>query len=335
MRKISTIKDIAEKLNISTAAVSKALNDKEDVSEELKNRVKKTAEELGYSPNAFAQKLAKKRSNSIGVFVLGIEVVGEAGYFGFKFLEGIIDSANNKKYEVIMLSAKDDISYKKICEEKRVEGIIFMGLRLDNKYIDDIRNIKIPVAVIDQSIDGENIVYVGSDNGAGVRKALDYLLENGHSNIGILTGYEEAEVSRKRFYAFKEYLESKGLFNEKFVYRGDFTKNSGILAGENIAKSIERPTAVFCISDLMAIGLINGLTNLGISVPDNISVIGFDNISVCEFTVPPLTTISQDGFKIGEKAVNSIVERIENKCFIKNIEVEPELIIRGSCKKIN
>ena len=121
-RKISTIKDIAEKLNISTAAVSKALNDKEDVSEELKNRVKKTAEELGYSPNAFAQKLAKKRSNSIGVFVLGIEVVGEAGYFGFKFLEGIIDSANNKKYEVIMLSAKDDISYKKICEEKRVEN---------------------------------------------------------------------------------------------------------------------------------------------------------------------------------------------------------------------
>lgn len=335
MRNISTIKDIAEKLNISTAAVSKALNNKEDVSVELKNKVKKTAEEMGYLPNSFAVKLIKNRSNSIGVFILGVDEVGEKGYFGFKFLEGIIDTANRKKYEVVMFSSKEDISYKKICEEKRVEGLIFIGLRLDNRYIEDIKNIKVPVAVIDQKIDSENSVYISSDNFTGVKKAIDYLIKNGHKEIGILKGYEEAEVSEKRYTAFKNYLISKDMFNESYVFKGDFTKNSGIITGEKIANMAQKPTALFCVSDLMAIGVINGLNNRGIKVPEDISIIGFDNINIAEFTLPKLTTISQNGFKIGEEAVNSIIDRIENKSFSRSIEVEPELIIRSSCKKNN
>lgn len=288
---------------------------------------------MEYSPNSFAQRLVKNRSNSIGVFVLGVDDVGESGYFGFKFLEGIIDTANRKKYEVVMFSSKEDVSYKKICEEKRVEGLIFMGLRLDNKYIEDIKQIKVPVAVIDQKIESENSVYISSDNFLGVKKAMDYLIENGHKDIGILKGYKEAEVSEKRFTAFKNYLVSKDLYNEEYVFYGDFTKNSGILVGEKIAELKKKPTAIFCVSDLMAIGVINGLKNRGINVPEDISIIGFDNINIAEFTVPALTTISQNGFKIGEESVNAIIDRIENKSFLKNIEVEPELIIRSSCKK--
>lgn len=332
--RISTIKDIAEKLNISTAAVSKALNNKEDVSIELKNRVKKTAEEMGYLPNEVAQKLAKNRNNSIGVFVLGIEEVGAAGYFGFKFLEGIIDTANKKKYEVVMFLGKEEISYKKICEEKRVEGVIFIGLRLDDKYIEDIKNIKVPVVVIDQRIESFNIAYISSDNKLGVKKALNHLIENGHKKIGILKAYKEAEISEKRYKAFKEHLEEKDIFDKKFIFNGDFTKKSGIIAGENIAELKEKPTALFCVSDLMAIGVIEGLKNKGIKVPEEISVIGFDNLNIGEFIVPDLTTIAQNGFKIGEEAVESIINRIENKVFFRNIEVEPELVIRSSCKKI-
>ncbi len=288
---------------------------------------------MEYSPNSFAQRLVKNRSNSIGVFVLGVDDVGESGYFGFKFLEGIIDTANRKKYEVVMFSSKEDVSYKKICEEKRVEGLIFMGLRLDNKYIEDIKQIKVPVAVIDQKIESENSVYISSDNVLGVKKAMNYLIENGHKDIGILKGYKEAEVSEKRFTAFKNYLVSKDLYNEEYVFYGDFTKNSGILVGEKIAELKKKPIAIFCVSDLMAIGVINGLKNRGINVPEDISIIGFDNINIAEFTVPALTTISQNGFKIGEESVNAIIDRIENKSFLKNIEVEPELIIRSSCKK--
>ena len=197
----------------------------------------------------------------------------------------------------------------------------------------DIKQIKVPVAVIDQKIESENSVYISSDNFLGVKKAMDYLIENGHKDIGILKGYKEAEVSEKRFTAFKNYLVSKDLYNEEYVFYGDFTKNSGILVGEKIAELKKKPIAIFCVSDLMAIGVINGLKNRGINVPEDISIIGFDNINIAEFTVPALTTISQNGFKIGEESVNAIIDRIENKSFLKNIEVEPELIIRSSCKK--
>lgn len=330
-----TIKDIANKLGISTAAVSKALNGKNDVSEELKERVRKTAEEMGYSPNYFAKKLATNKSGVLGVFILGREELNISEHFGFRFLEGILDSANKKGYDITLFSSSNSISYKKICEEKRVEGVIFIGLRRDNPFLEDIALIKVPVAVIDFELGSLNSVYVGSDNKVGVEKGMEYLWKMGHRKIGVLRVYKESDVGEKRYRAYREFMEKNGIYNPEFEFMGDFTKESGYLCGEKIAKMSERPSALFCLSDLMAIGVIDSLKKNSLAIPNDISILGFDNISAGEHITPGLTTIAQNAFSIGEAAVNSIITRVDSDIEVsKKIEVEPRLELRDSCKEI-
>jgi len=330
-----TIKDIANKLGISTAAVSKALNGKNDVSMELKERVKKTAEEMGYSPNYFAKKLATNKSGVLGVFILGREELNISEHFGFRFLEGILDCANKKGYDITLFSSSNSTSYKKICEEKRVEGVVFIGLRRDNPFLEEISLIKVPVAVIDFELGSMNSVYVGSNNRQGVEKGMEYLWQLGHRKIGVLRVYKESDVGEKRYLAYRKFLEEKSAYNPEFEFMGDFTKESGYLCGEKLAAMKERPTALFCLSDLMAIGVIDSLKKNGVTVPNEISILGFDNISAGEHISPGLTTIAQNAFSIGEAAVNSIIMRIEEESEVsKKIEVEPTLEKRESCKHI-
>ena len=329
-----TIKDIALKLGVSTAAVSKALNGKSDVSEKKKKKVKKVAEEFGYSPNYFAKKLATNKSGIIGVFILGREELGISEHFGFRFLEGILESANKNGFDITLFSSSEERSYKKICEEKRVEGTIFIGLRSDTKFIDDIKSIEIPVVSIDYEIHGKNSVYVGSNNSNGVHKGMEYLWDLGHRNIGIVKAYKESEVGEKRFKSFKTFLKEKKYFNKDFIFEGDYTKESGYKAGIMVAELDNRPTALFCVSDLMAIGVIDGLKTKGLSVPNDISVLGFDNINAGEHITPTLSTIAQNAFRIGESAVISIIDRINGKTCKNSFEIEPRLLERESCRKI-
>lgn len=330
----ATIKDIAAKLNISTAAVSKALNDKADISDALKERVKKIAEEMGYSPNYFAKKLATNRSTLIGVFILGRDKLSNSEHFGFSFLDGIIEQANLNDYDVILFSDTANKSYKRLCEEKRVEGAIFIGLKLNDKYIEDIKNIEVPVSIIDLYVRGKNINYISSDNEKGVEKALDHLYNLGHRKIAIIAGEQNSQIGDIRLNKYIEYLKEKNIFNPDLVVNGDFTRESGYKKAKELISKKEKPTAIFAISDLMAIGAIQALKENKLKVPENISVIGFDNIKACEYITPKLSTIGQNAIKIGKEAVNAILEKINSKKTEKKVLIEPELIKRETCKKI-
>jgi len=331
----ATIKDIARKLNISTAAVSKAINNKDDVSEDLKKRVKEVAEELGYSPNYFAKKLVMNKSNLIAVFISGLEKLSTAEHFGFNFIEGIMEQADKNEYDVIIFSEKNEKSYKKICEEKKIEGAVFIGLKSDDRYINDIKKMEIPVSVIDLYIRGKNISYISSDNEVGVSKALEYIYNIGHRKIGIIAGEDNSQIGDIRYNKYIEFVKKNKIFNKNFIKRGDFTRESGYKAMENILKSKNLPTAVFAISDLMAIGAIQAIQDKCLKVPEDISVIGFDNIKACEYINPKLTTISQNAIEIGRESANSIILRLQNKKVNKKILIEPELVIRNSCVECN
>lgn len=329
----TTIKDIAEALKISTAAVSKALNNKDDVSEELKEKVRAVAKELEYSPNYFARKLVTNKSNTIGVFILGKEELGIDEYFGFRFVEGIMEEANANDYDILLFSTSTEKSYQALAREKHVEGVIFIALRLDDPYLEDFKNFGIPVSIIDLYLRGKNISFISSDSEVGIKKGLDYLWELGHRDIVIVSAYEESQIAQNRFEAYKNYLEEKGIFREKNVYKGDFTKGSGYRAGLEILKRDKLPSAVFAVSDLMAIGVLHAFEDNGIKVPEDISILGFDNISASGYMKPSLTTIGQDAKAIGKEAVSAILKRINGSVVKKKLLIEPELIIRETCKK--
>lgn len=329
-----TIKDIAIKLNISKAAVSKALNDKADISIELKEKVKKTAKEMGYSPNYFAKKLATKKSNTLGVFILGKENLKGEEYYGYKFLDGIIEMAVSYGYDILVFSENKDKSYAEIIKEKMVEGVIFIGVDSEDKKIYSVKNLLLPISIIDFYLDGENISFLSSDSYKGVKSVIDYLTGLGHKKIGIVIG-GEAEISKRRYSAYKEILESKNLFSEKYVYEGDFTKKSGYKIGEMLSKEKDIPTAIFLVSDLMAIGFMEGIQLNGMKIPEDISVVGFDNIGFGYYSNPSLTTVDQNPLEIGQMAVKYIMDIIEKKDVNKEILIEPKLIKRKSCKKLN
>lgn len=333
-----TIKDIARKLGVSATAVSKALNDRDDISDKLKKEVQKAVEELDYSTNTIAQRLVKRKSNTIGTFILSREDAFNNEYnFGPLFISGILDEANNNGYDILLFSTNSDLlnkkSYIKLCKERQVEGAIFTGLRLDDPHLEEIQNASFPISIIDTYLTGENVTYVSTDNEKGIEMALDYLWKLGHRRIAIVNGHQYAQVSQIRLKKYKNYMRKKGFFDSDLIFTGDFSINSGYKCGLEITETKKLPTAIFVISDVMAFGVMKALKEKNYRLPEDISIIGFDNVTMSNFVTPRLTTIGQNSFKMGCEAVKLILDKLENKKVNPRI-LEPQLIIRDSCTKI-
>ncbi|ACL68802.1 LacI family DNA-binding transcriptional regulator [Halothermothrix orenii] len=332
-----TIKDIAKRLGVSATAVSKALNDRDDVSEELKRKVLKVAEELDYSANTIAKRLVTNKSNTIGVFMLSRRESEQRETVGFQFLSGILEEANKNGYDIVLFSTNSDLldekSYIKLCKERRVEGAIFTGLRLDDPHIPEIKKAKFPITIIDTELDdAENVGFITTDNLSGVHKALEYLWKLGHRRIAMINGHHQAQVSKRRYQAFKEFLTQKGVFDEDLVFYGDFTKNSGYKAALKILELNEPPTAVFSASDLMALGAIKAFKDKGLILPRDMSIIGYDNITSSEYTDPSLTTVAQDSVNMGREAVRLVLDGLDGGTMKKKV-LEAKLVIRDSCAR--
>lgn len=334
-----TIKDIARKLGVSATAVSKALNDRDDISQELKKKVRKVAEEMDYSANTIAKRLVTKKSNTIGVFMLSRVKNAMRENFGFQFVAGILEEANQNGYDIVLFSTNNDLlpkkSYIKLCKERQVEGAIFTGLRLDDPHIAEIKNSSFPIVIIDTKLKGKNVGYVSTDNKKGVYKALDYLWNLGHRKIAMINGHSNAQVSQKRLDAFRDYLTKKGVFDKNLVYAGDYTKESGYHYGKEIIKLKKLPTAIFVASDYMALGVMKALKDEGLSLPEDMSIIGFDNVVAGEYVEPSLTTVGQDAIGMGRKAAQWVIKSINGENISSHIYLEPELIIRNSCSALN
>lgn len=334
-----TIKDIAKKLRITPAAVSRALNDHEDISEELKRKVKKTAEKMGYSSNMIARRLVTKKSNTIGVFLFSRSKYDIEENFGSQFINGIIEEANKNDYDVILFSTESDFlnkkSYISLCKERKVEGAIFTGLRINDPHIEEIKNSPFPISIIDTHLDGKNVSFISSDSESGINEAMEYLWELGHRRIAIITGHKNAQVSERRFNAYKQYLVKKNIYDKDLVFEGDFTKDSGYKCALEIIRLRNIPTAVFIISDLMALGAMIAFKKEGLSLPNDMSIIGFDNISIAEHIEPALTTIEQNGVAMGRSTIMVILNRLKGEKLKKKVLIDTKLIIRNSCARVS
>lgn len=343
----ATLKDIAKKLGVSATAVSKALNDHDDISDKLKMEVRRVAKELNYSPNSIARKLVSRKSRTLGVFMLSRQNKSEVDHMGYTFLHGIINEANLYNYDIVLFTTNSDFldekSYLELSKERQVEGVIFTGLHLNDPHIEELKNSEIPVTVIDTELGGQNNLFVTSDNHFGMHKGLSYLYRLGHRRIALISGHKGAAVTKERLSAYKEFMQAKKIYDSKLIFVADFTQDGGHQAGEKIAALDNPPTAILSMSDLMAIGALEALQTHGFKIPGDISIIGYDNIDMTTFTRPPLTSIDQDGYDMGRSSVqltlNKLGEDVEffegaEKVSENKIVIKPKLVVRESCQRL-
>lgn len=332
------IKDVAKAAGVSITTVSRALNGYDDVNEDTREKIKKIAKEMNYAPNINAKFLSGKSDVVIGLLVSGLREKDESGLV-FGILSGAYHSAIKNNCEFILMttnqSQQSNINFIQLCRQKNINGVIVQGLRTDDKYYKELKNTEISCVAIDLDIECDNVVSMSINNEMAAYDAVNYLINNGHKNIAIINGTNTAVVSKERFNGYKKALEENGIsIDNDYIKNGMFTEE---IAYEKMIELIDTHpeiTAVFCSSDVMAIGAINAIKEKGKSVPEDISIMGFDDMSMAKYINGGISTIKQDPFDIGQAAGDLVFDMINNDNYEKHIDIAYELIERNTVRNI-
>lgn len=334
---MSTIKDIAKSVGLSITTVSRALNDHYDVSEKTKKKIKKAAKELNYSPNSIARSLVMKKTKTIGLLVSELFREGVKDNFTFEVLSGINTCAGQLDYDLVLFStnsAKQKVkTYTQLCKERRVDGVIISGIKTNDTYLKEIVTSDIPCVLIDIPIKSDTVGFVTTDNVLGAKEAVQHLIGLGHTNIAFINGHEFAYVSKKRLEGYNEALEEANIpIHKEWILDGLFSDEVAEQEAVALLKHYPEITAVFCASDLMALGVIRAAHKLNIKVPEDLSIVGYDDIVLASYVTPSLTTISQDKYQMGYQAAELLISMLENNIDPHQRILNTKLIIRESTK---
>ncbi|NOY08419.1 MAG: LacI family transcriptional regulator [Spirochaetes bacterium] len=328
--------DIAKKLGLSLTTVSRALNDYEEVSSKTKELVRQTAKEMGYVPNKFAQNLALKKSHLISLLYDDYQETISYQSFTFEVIAGVRNYFGRTPYDLIIvpgnLKSETREPLKNICYSRGIEGLFVVGIRTNDPYIEELKKDFIPAVIVDYPLITKKVTYIQSDNLMGCKLAVDYLVSRGHSRIAFINGHDLAAVSPLRLDGYKTALKENGIsFDEDIVKVGNYTEKSGYDAVRQLLKEKADFSAVFAASDLMAVGAIKAIKEKGLKVPEDVAVVGFDDVFFAEYSHPSLTTIRQHKFDLGYMGAKELHEIIENpEKPLRSRKIDVELIIRES-----
>ena len=312
-------------MNISISTVSKALNDATDIAEETKQMVRKYAESMGYH--------LKSRQTSKRICALYERVDTDTrNNILMHVISAFTDVAIANNYEVVtdtIASKPEGFNLDEYLKSNNFCAAFIVGMNFDSPVYRQLKKISVPIVLLDNRVsDSDRISSISSDNTSAIVQAVRYLSKRGHENIGLLIGEKNSLVTAERLAGYILGLAHVSKeFNVEYVYRGDFTKESGVQAAEFFEKT--DVTAVISCSDFMAMGLIDGLKSRGKRVPEDISVIGFDDIHLLKYTNYNLTTMKQDFALMGEQAFKQISEMLAGRSS-QQIMLGCKLIERGS-----
>lgn len=342
-KSLTTIKDVAKKAGVSISVVSKTFNNYADVSEETRQRILEIAKELDYSPNIVAKNLSSKKQLTFGLISSGVLNNNEKDNNAFDIFKGVYKAVSESPYELSIylidsLSQKQQ-SYLQYCRERNIGGAILQGIRTDDPYYKELINTNIPCVVLDIKTETENglIGSVSIDNAQAGRDITDHLLENGHRDVVVVAGTRETYVNSERLKGVQQAYQESGLaLEENHIIYADFSEQEAFNAAKRRLKSKQpMPTAFLCFSDLMAFGVMRAIAEAGLSVPEDISVTGFDDLVFSSYTQPALTTIQQDFVEIGSKSAKLLQELKEGKQKGQHLYVAHQLVDRKSVRKLN
>lgn len=329
-----TIKDIAKIANVSHTTVSRALNNSPFINEKTKNKILQIAKELNYVPNYNAKSLVLNRSYNIGLFFSSISK-GTSPSFFHEIIDGV-NSVINEKYDIV-IKGVDDCSDFNYISTKRFDGIILVSQsESDNPFIYDAVNKKIPIVVLNREIVSSNIINILSAEKEGAYTAAKYLIENGHKDIAIIEGKNGFKSSVNRREGFiNALIDSKIKINSKYFKQGDYDLESGFKAMEELVKLPKTPTAVFCSNDDMAVGAMKAAQSSGLRVPEDISIIGFDDNVFDSYVTPALTTIMKQSKKVSIIGAEKLLDVLNKKQLeSEQIYIDTKLIVRDSVKDL-
>ncbi len=326
-----TIKDVARESGVAISTVSNVLNDVGNVSQETAKRVLETVERLKYVPNVNAKYLKTNKKNTIGLFVSSVQ-----GDFYRQLVQAVHLQCKINGYILNIYVSNENTSeeiYSMIIGSG-VEGAIIMNDGIGDNYIDRLERLNMPIVFIDRVYSSERISSVTIDNGFGVTQALEYLVKLGHRKIGYFHGVDNFD-EKARFKAFTETMERFGLsVEEKYMLNGFFEE---AVAYSEMYKLLMRggelPDAFFCANDEMAQGCIRAMTAMGIRVPEQISVVGFDDSILAPLYRPALTTVHAPVVELGSKSATEVIRLVRHEGDDSGISVKlkPSLVTRDSC----
>ncbi|SHI95091.1 transcriptional regulator, LacI family [Clostridium amylolyticum] len=330
MRK-TTMMDIANKVGVSKATVSMVLSKKDgSISEETKEKIWAAAEDMGYIKNSVATSLSTRKTGTIGIILPDI-----LNPFFSEIARAIEDTASELDYNVIFCNSDNNIDkeekYVKLLISKLVDGVIFAAGGKSDKNLSYLINNNVPFVLVDRYIEGYEDAYgVYCNNKEGVIKGVKYLYDKGNKRIAFVMGPQKIQVSLQRLNGYKEAMKQYGLYDPSWVFETRLTLDGGMKATEELLNNLKDVDAILYSNDMMALGGIKYLLRKGYNVPKDIRVMGFDNITLTEFTEPELTTIAQPIYEMGQSACKLLTSVINGKVEQEQIYFEPKLVIRGT-----
>lgn len=333
--------DVARRAGVSFMTVSRVINNKGSVRESTRNRVQEAIEELDYYPNLMARALNVNRTETIGILIPRRTYLFASQYYT-ELLTGVEDHLAGTSYGILLypnLFESPVIDYKRLFHERRVDGLIIIAPPAKDLQLLELVENKIPFVVLDgrkAGGSGKGLIYVDADNEGGAKKAVEYLYKNGHRKIATICGISHVINSMDRLSGFKKALKTLKLSERKeYIRKGEFTEASGYQAMTDLLNLHDPPTAVFAANDLMAIGALRAARDRDMNIPDDISIIGFDDIPIASYTEPTLTTIHQPAFDLGAEGAKLLLSLISHpEMELHSKILNTELVVRRSTKNI-
>ena len=329
-----TLKDIARAAGVSHSTVSRALSNSPLISAETKARIRRLADEMGYAPSAIGRGLVTRRTGTIGLVVTTI-----ADPFIAEVVQGIEETALSCQYNTILCNSNSEpdreLKTVRALREKRVDAIIVTSSRLGSLYLSHLRSVGVPIVLINNQGQGDYIHSVRIDDLHGGQLAGRYLLDLGHRRIAYIGGPIWARASGLRLAGCRRALGSEGVeLPQELVLVGNGRADGGVEAAKELLHRDLAVSAVFCYNDMTAVGVISALQRAGLRIPQDLSVIGYDDVAIARYLWPPLTTIAQPKYVLGKRAMEMALALMQGEEEVPDVVLPPSLVERESCRRV-
>lgn len=331
MKKVN-IRDVAKEAGVSITTVSRALNGYSDVSAKTRAKILEIVERLEYAPDANARALGSKETITIGLLLSDLTSTDENGFVHGNMC-GVYEACSEYNCEFVLMITESEHqkmkSFRQLCKRNNLSGIVVTGLRTNDSFYEEMLKSAIPCAVVDMETTGKMKCTVTIDNIAASQEAVNYLISLGHRHIAMLNGSKVADVSIRRYAGYKgAMIDHDLLMPNDYVRYGDFSEVKAYNEVLDLLNKYPEITAIFCASDVMALGAIRAIYKMGKEVPADISIIGFDDIPVAKYVYRGLSTVRQNPNEIGYAAGKVVYQMIQGRQVDNKIVLPHELIIR-------
>jgi LacI family transcriptional regulator len=327
---VSTISEVAARAGVSKTTVSLVLNNKGNISEKTRAKVFEIIDELGYIPDNNAQTLKNKKTNTIGLILPSL-----SGYFQLELIRGIEEKiVEFEEYSLNACSAHDISLHNAInfLTKRRHDGYIIVASQIPDEVVRSVAKRNIPIVVLDRPLNENYIFNIRIENTQGTKQLLQYMYDKGYRKLGIVQNNESFDAI-ERFNAAQDFaMQYPDLVMKKeWIWESDLTKKAGYALTDRYFQLEDKPDVIFCLNDDTAIGLMSGLQERGLRIPEDIAITGFDDIEISKYVTPSITTVQRPMYEIGQLAVELLFGCIGGQHYKEIITLETILIPRNSC----